>query len=92
MDARFPFFYPKKEQFYITDSYVSVPPALYVTDTGNNVWTFGFKTAHPEDSPYGEFAFNVLRNGKDTGHIASRIEIRGSRVRVLTKKGWTYIK
>lgn len=87
-DAPLPFMVRQGEQSHITESYVAVPPALTITDERGDVWTMGFKTAQAADAPKGEFAFDVLRNGKDTGEIASRIERRGGKVRVLTKHGW----
>jgi hypothetical protein len=75
------------EQQYVTESYVSVPPALIITDEVGAVWTLGFQTAPRGKSPDGEYAFDVLRNGAPVGEIASRIEYRG-RVRIFTADGW----
>jgi hypothetical protein len=83
-----PFMVPHKEQFYVTESSVSVPPALIITDEGNNVWTLGFQAGHRGVCPRGEFAYNVLRNGSETGEIASRIEKRKGRILIFTKDGW----
>lgn len=79
---------PQAEQKHETENYVSVPPALIITDDGNNVWTLGFSNA--PDAPKGEFAFNVLKNGVNTGEWASRIERRNGRVRVFTPSGWKW--
>lgn len=83
-----PFMVLQGEQHHITESYVSVPPALTITDERGDVWTLGFATAQKEHSPCGEFAFNVLRNGIDTHEIASRIERRAGKVRIFTRRGW----
>jgi hypothetical protein len=83
-----PFMVAQGPQQHVTESYVSVPPALTITDNRGDVWTFGFLRAEPEQSPQGEFAFDVLCNGKPTGEIASRIERRGGKVRVFTRHGW----
>lgn len=80
---------PRAEQTYVTESYVASPPALMVTDERNEVWTLGYKHLAPEaGAPKGEFAFNVLRNGMETGEFASRIERRNGRVRIFTRQGF----
>lgn len=76
------------EQAYETENYVSVPPALHVTDEVGDRWTLGFLTAHKLQAPEGEYGFNVLRDGIDTGEIASRIECRNGKVRIFTRHGW----
>ena len=63
-------------------------PALIITDERNDVWTLGLMTAPRGKSPDGEFAFDVLRNGKWSGEVASRIERRAGKVRVFTIEGW----
>ena len=85
-----PFMAPQGEPAHVTESYVSVPPALTITDETGAVWTLGFRVA--TDAPRGEYAFNVLRNGHDTGEYASRIERRGNRVRLFTPQGWKNLK
>lgn len=84
----FPFMRLQGEQQHVTENYVSVPPALTVTDEWGSVWTVGFQTAPKDKCPAGEFAFPVLRNGLDTGEIASRIERRGGKVRIFTAQGF----
>ena len=86
--ALLPFAIPKEEQVHVSESYVSVPPALIITDERNDVWTLGFMTAPRSKTPEGEFAFDVLRNGKWCGEVASRIEKRSGRVRIFTADGW----
>lgn len=83
-----PFAKPRKEQVHVSENFVAVPPALIITDEGNNVWTLGLMTAPKGMSPDGEFAFDVLRNGKWCGECASRIERRNGRVRIFTADGW----
>ena len=78
------------EQRHITESYVSVPPALTITDERGAVWTLGFTTAPTWQAPSGEFAFNVLRNGMETGESASRIERRNNRIGIFTRQGWKH--
>lgn len=84
----YPFMKPRKEQVHVTENYVSSPPALAITDTVGDVWTLGFKVAPTHQSPDGEFAFNVLRNGVDTHEVASRIERRNNKIKVFTFRGW----
>lgn len=84
----FPFMKPRKEQVHVTENYVAVPPALTITDTVGDVWTLGFSLAPKHQSPDGEFAFNVLRNGVDTHEIASRIERRSGKIKIFTCHGW----
>jgi hypothetical protein len=85
-DAPLPWMVLQGEQRHITEHYVSVPPALHITDERGDVFTLGFSSS-PE-APRGEFAFDVLHNGKSTGVIASRIERRNGKVRAFTKSGW----
>jgi hypothetical protein len=83
---------PAKEQFYLTESYVSSPPAARITDERNDVWSLGYVWQQSRDAPQGEFSFNVLRNGCETGEFASRIERRNGKVRIFTRNGfktWT---
>lgn len=84
----FPFMRPPAEQQHITENYVSVPPALTITDETGAVWTLGMTIAPEHKSPDGEFAFPVVRNGIDMGEIASRIERRGGKVKIFTCEGW----
>ena len=84
----FSFMRPLREQLHITEQYVAVPPALTITDEGNNVWTLGTQMAPRAKCPNGEYAFDVVRNGFATGDFASRIERRGGRIRIFTPDGW----
>jgi hypothetical protein len=72
-------------QTHVTESYVSSPPALTITDERGDLWCLGFT---PGEAPRGEFAYSVLRNGVETGESASRIERRGGRIRIFTRAGW----
>lgn len=83
-----PFMVLQGEQRHVTESSVSVPPALTITDGRGDTWTLGFEAAPKGRSPDGEFAFEVLRNGVGVGEVASRIEMRGGRVRIFTAVGW----
>lgn len=73
------------EPTFETENYVSSPPALWIVEADNSCWTLGFAAGN---APRGEFAFNVLRDGVNTGEFASRIERRNGRIRCFTKDGW----
>lgn len=83
-----PWMVQQGEQAHVTESSVSVPPALHITDERGDRWTLGFVTARKEQAPDGEFAFEVLRNGLGMGEIASRIERRNGKTRIFTRHGW----
>lgn len=86
LDHFYSFMVLQGPQQHVTDNYVSVPPALHITDEVGAVWTLGFRTAPKEMSPDGEFAFNVLRDGVDTREVASRIERRNGQIRIFTRQ------
>jgi hypothetical protein len=80
------------EQSYITESYVSVPPALHLTDAKGDRWTLAI-TGPTDDkardqAPRGEFAFVVMRNGVSMYEYASRLERRNGGIRIFTRHGW----
>lgn len=83
-----PYMLRPNEQTFVTDEYVSTPPALWIHDERGDVWTLGMQFARMSDAPNGEFAFNVLRNGHETGEFASRIERRQGKVRIFTRQGY----
>lgn len=72
-----------------TQPYVSIPPALIITDSNGATWTLGFEYVQNR----GQFFFNVLRNDIDTGEYASNIEYRQGKIRIRcsdgTQKVWT---
>jgi hypothetical protein len=74
-----------KEQTHITEAYVCSPPAALIVDNCGDVFTLGFKFGA---APNGEYAFNVLRNGEETGEFASRIERRSGQIKIFTATGW----
>lgn len=86
----FPFMRLQGEQKFITENYVSVPPALTILDEQGAIWTLGFQIGPKDRTPQGEFAYNVLRNGMETGEIASRIEMRENRIRIFTRDRWKH--
>jgi len=84
MSLVLPYMQPLREQVYETESYVSSPPALIVTDETNSVWTLGFNG----ELSRGEMCFDVLRNGMPIGEVANRIERRNRRIRIFGPEGW----
>jgi len=90
-DANFePYMAPTGPQKYITESYVSSPPALIIIDEAGIVWTLGMEFArnYGASDPRGEYCFEVLANGHRTGEYASRIERRGGKIRIFTAQGF----
>jgi hypothetical protein len=84
-----PFMTLNGEQKHITENYVSIPPALVITDEAGNIWTLGFKFGPISG---GEYTFNVLCNGVDTGKLANRIERRKNEIWIFTLTGWELMK
>lgn len=71
-----------------TESYVSVPPALIITDSNGATWTIGNDHVRKHDI----FYWSVLRNDFPTGEYAERIEYRAGKVYITTPTGrkvWT---
>ena len=73
---------------YITESYVSSPPAAFIVDEYGSMFTLGLEFQRYSDAPNGEYSFDILCNGYPTGEFASRIERRNGKVRIFTRKGW----
>lgn len=84
-DLILPFMVRNGDSHHVTEPDVSVPPALVITDQAGNIWTLGFNFAGVHG---GEFAYNVLRNGIDTGQVANRIERKHGQIRIFTPAGW----
>ena len=85
----YPYMLKPKEHTFITEEYVSSPPALWIYDERGDVFTLGTdRGIRMFDDPRGEFSFGVMRNGQDTGIFASRIERRNGKIRVFTRQGW----
>ena len=75
----------RPEGEFKTEEYVSSPPAAWIVEEDGTCWTLGFNRG---EAPHGEYAFNVMRDGVNTGEWASRIERRNGRIRCFTKDGW----
>lgn len=71
----FPFMRPQGPHMPITDASVSVPPALWVRDSENALWTLGFDYDEREWRS-GRYEYDVVRNGRVTGEFARVIECR----------------
>jgi len=73
-----------------TDSYVTSPPALFIrADDSQSIFALGpqeFTRFH--EGVAGLYHYNVIRNGKDTGEWACRIERRGSKIFIYTPTGY----
>jgi hypothetical protein len=87
---RFPFMRPQGPHMPITEAYVSIPPALVIRDDEGALWTLGFDQGTDRT---GEREYDVVRNGRQIGEHACRIEFRlnsrGNRVvRVFGAAGW----
>jgi hypothetical protein len=67
-----------------TETYVSVPPALVITDSDGGTWTLGFQRVIHNH----QFEFNVLRNGVDVGEMAKLIEYTKGVVKIFGHYGW----
>jgi hypothetical protein len=76
------------EQTFVTENYVSSPPALIVVNEKGEVFTLGFQRGQIFDGPRGEYCFDILKDGEPTGIIGSRIERRNGKIRVFTRGGW----
>lgn len=76
------------EQVHITETYVASPPAAHITDLYGAVFCLGYTCGIKGRSPKGQFCYNVLRNGMETGEMASVIEICAGLVRIFTETGW----
>ena len=77
-----------KEQRFITENYVSSPPAAWVHDERGDVFTLGTEVQRHSEAPNGEYSFSIIRNGQQTGEWGSRIERRNGKVRIFTRQGW----
>lgn len=80
---------PAGEQKFMTEEYVSSPPAAWIYDERGDVFTLGTdRLLFQADAPNGEFAFLVQRNGTPVGIFASRLERRNGKIRAFTRQGW----
>lgn len=83
---------PQGPHMPITEASVCVPPALWVRDSEDALWTLGFDYDEREWRT-GMLEYDVVRNGVKTGEFARVIECsvnsRGTKVvRIWGADGW----
>jgi len=89
---RFDFMKPQGPHMPITEASVCIPPALWIRDSEDALWTLGFD--YDEVSwRAGTHEYDVVRNGVKTGAFARNIECsvdsRGQKVvRIWGSEGW----
>lgn len=71
----------------ITEAYVCIPPALWIRDEENALWTLGFDYDEREWRG-GKWEYDIIRNGRKTGEFGRIIEFRRKRVRIWGAEGW----
>jgi hypothetical protein len=64
-----------------TEAYVSVPPALIITDSNGSAWSLGNEYIQRGLI----YEFNVMCNDKNTGEMAQKIEYRNGQISIY---GW----
>lgn len=66
-----------------TEPYVSVPPALIITDSNGATWTLGTDYIQKGWAYY----WGIMRNDKHTGEHACKLEYRNTKLRAWTPEG-----
>lgn len=84
---RFDFMRPIGPHWPITEPYVSIPPALHITDNEGARWTLGFDYDEREWRT-GKWEYDIVRNGVMTGEFGRVIEFRKGKVRIWGADGW----
>ncbi len=85
--GRFSFMRPQGPSMPITEAYVSIPPALWIRDNENALWTLGFD--YDERAwRTGKYEYDVVRNGVNVGEFARIIEFRKGKVKIWGADGW----
>lgn len=89
---QFSFMRPQGPAMPITEAYVAIPPALWIRDEENALWTLGFDYSEAEWRT-GKYEYDVVRNGEKTGEFARVIEYRNNSkgqkvVRIWGADGW----
>lgn len=70
-----------------TEPYVSIPPALWIRDNENALWSLGFDYDEREWRG-GRYEYDAVRNGEKTGDFCRVIEFRKGKVRIWGADGW----
>lgn len=81
------FMRPQPEYMPVTEAYVSIPPALWIRDNENALWTLGFDYNEREWRS-GRYEYDIVRNGCKTGEFGRIIEFRRGRVKIFGSEGW----
>jgi hypothetical protein len=84
--SKWHFMRPQGPHMPITDSYVSIPPALWVRDDEGSLWTLGFDFSETEWRT-GRWEYDVVRNGRKTGEFAQVIEFRQKKIIIHGAEG-----
>lgn len=89
---KFPHLKPQGPHMPITEAYVSIPPALWIRDDENALWTLGFDYDEREWRG-GKLEYDCVRNGRKTGEFCRIIEFSSRRigprkVRIWGAEGW----
>lgn len=81
-----------KEQTFITEEYVSSPPACWIHNEWGHVFSLSTELGPESEWPRGHYGWMVLvdqgQGPYRTGTIASQIERRQGKVRAFTNQGW----
>jgi hypothetical protein len=90
--SHFAFMKPQGPHMPLTEAYVCIPPALWIRDDENALWTLGFDYDEREWRG-GKWEYDIVRNGRKTGEFGRIIEMktnsRGTRtVRIWGAEGW----
>jgi len=72
-----------------SEPYVTIPPALIITDSNGATWTLGH-AGYIEvfNGRWPDWFWPVLRNDVPTGEHAKKIEYRRGKIRIWTRNGW----
>jgi hypothetical protein len=84
---KFEYMKPMGPAMPITEPYVSIPPALWIRDEEDALWTLGFDYNECEWRS-GKYEYDIVRNGVKTGEFGRYIEFRKRRVKIFGSEGW----
>ena len=80
------------EQTFVTEEYVSSPPAAWIHNERGDVFSLSTQLGPPPTWPAGHFGWTVLvdrgQGPQWTNAVASQIERRHGKVRAFTREGW----
>ena len=84
----FPHLKPQGPHMPITEAYVSIPPALWIRDEENALWSLGFDYDEREWRS-GRYEYDIVRNGRKTGEFGRIIEFRKNKIWIWGASGWS---